>query len=83
MSALQFTYKKLIKALTKRFCWRFLSFATFHCDKSLTEEPQMESLLVKHSIINICVINIHNILVYLSFIICPFQKFQKMEFVNM
>ena len=39
----------------------------------LTEEPQMESLLVKPSIINICVINIHNdALVYLSFIICPF-----------
>ena len=72
MSAQKFIYKKLIKALTETFCWRFLSFTTFHYDKSLTEERQMESLLVKHSIINICVINIHNVLVYLSFIICPF-----------
>ena len=73
MCAQNFMYKKLIQALTKRFCWLFLSFITFHYYKAPAEEPQMESLLVKHSIVNICIINIHNdVLVYLSFINCPF-----------
>ena len=73
MCAQNFMYKKLIQALTKRFCWLFLSFITFHYYKAPDEEPQMESLLVKHSIVNICIINIHNdVLVYLSFINCPF-----------
>ena len=73
MCAQKFMYKKLIQALTKRFCWLFLLFITFHYHKSLVEEPQMESLLVKHSIVNICIINIHNdVLVYLSFINFPF-----------
>ena len=66
-------YRKLIQALTKRFCWLFLSFTTFHYNKSLAKGPQTESLLFKHSIVNICIINIHNdVLVYLSLINCPF-----------